>query len=56
MKKISKAELQEIYNNNTNKDACKILGVSEPTLSRYLEMAGIPKKGSGNNRKYEIGA
>lgn len=56
MKQISKEELSAIYNGNTNKEACKILGVSEPTLNRYLKKAGIQTKGSGNNRKYEIGA
>jgi len=56
VKQISVEELSAIYNDNTNKEACKILGVSQPTLGRMIKKAGIPKKGSGNNRKYEIGA
>jgi predicted DNA-binding protein (UPF0251 family) len=55
VKKITKEELSAIYNDHTNVEACKMLGVSQPTLSRMVKKAGIPTKGSGNNRKYEIG-
>lgn len=55
MKPISKKELEELYRNNTNEDACKILGVSKVTFISYLKKAGIQLKGKGNNRKYEIG-
>jgi LmbE family N-acetylglucosaminyl deacetylase len=55
MKPISKKELEDLYRNNTNDDACKILGVSKVTFLSYLKKAGIQLKGKGNNRKYEIG-
>lgn len=55
MKPISKKELEELYRNNTNEDACKILGVSKVTFLSYLKTAGIKLKGKGNSRKYEIG-
>lgn len=56
MKQISKEELAAIYNDNTNVEACRLLGVSQPLLGRMIKKAGIQAKGSGNNRKYEIGA
>ncbi len=52
---MSKKELEELYRNNTNEDACKILGVSKVTFISYLKKAGIKLKGKGNNRKYVIG-
>lgn len=47
---ITTKELQEIYNNNSNKEACKILGITNSTLTKYLRQAGIPLKGSGNGK------
>ena len=47
MKKITKAELEKIYRANTNQDACKILGISNPTLIKYIKESGIAPKGSG---------
>jgi len=55
--KYSKTEIKNIYMNNTNYKASKILGISPATLNTYLGEHGIKKKGRGNrggNRKLEI--
>lgn len=44
---ITVAELKELYENNSNDFVCKKLGISLPTLLRYLKEAGIPLKGKG---------
>ena len=49
--KISKQKLQEIYINNSNKNACKILGITNATLTKYLRANKIKLKGSGNRNK-----
>ena len=60
MKKIlSRAELEKIYKDNSNKEACELLGVSTTTLTKCLKQAGIPLKGQGygkriDNKKIEI--
>lgn len=41
---IKKSELEKLYKNNSNKEVCKILGITAPTLSKYLDIAGIKKK------------
>jgi predicted site-specific integrase-resolvase len=43
---ITDEELRNTYYNNSNKECCKQLGVSLPTLLKYLEKAGIPQKGT----------
>lgn len=48
MKQITKAELENIYRNSTNKEAMDTLGVSLPTLLSMLKRAGIKPKGKGN--------
>jgi len=47
---ITKEELSNIYHKNSNKEACKILGVTNSTLTKYLRKAGISLKGSGNGK------
>ena len=47
MKKITKKELSDLYFSNTNEQTCKILGISNPTLSKYLKTSGIKRKGVG---------
>jgi hypothetical protein len=58
MKKINKEELKKIYRSNTNKEVCKMLDISLPTLLRYLKEFGIKRKGKGNplgaKRKIEL--
>ena len=49
--KITKEKLQEIYINNSNKKACKILGITNSTLTKYLRANNITLKGSGNRNK-----
>ena len=52
---ITKEELAKMYNDMTNKDLCKKLGISKTTLIRYLKENGIKLKGSGNrNEKNKI--
>ena len=45
---ITKEELKELYENNSNKFVCEKLGITNPTLINLLEKAGIPLKGKGN--------
>lgn len=45
---IKKQELQKMYEKMTNKQVCLQLGITIPTLMKYLKLAGIEKKGSGN--------
>lgn len=45
---ISKARLKSLYQNFTMKEIQQELGVSHPTLLKYLRKFGIAKKGSGN--------
>lgn len=52
--KITKEKLSEIYHSMSNKEACKKLGVTEPTLLRMIDKAGIEKKGSGRTDKIRI--
>lgn len=54
MKNITKKELEKIYMENTNDEACKILGVSKVTLLKMIDDAGIRKKGKGFTQKYMI--
>lgn len=48
---ITKKELKNIYHENSNKEACKKLGISEPTLLRLLKQHDIPLKQKGNRTK-----
>jgi predicted DNA-binding protein (UPF0251 family) len=47
MIEISKKELEDLYWNNTNEYAAEKLGVSQVTLLRYIDEAGIEHKGKG---------
>jgi len=49
--KITKSELKKMYKENTNKEICEKLGITNPTLVSYLKKFGIPLKGKGNNRR-----
>jgi hypothetical protein len=52
---ITKYELEKIYRDNQNEVACQILGVSMPTMLKYLKENGIELKGSGgHNNKIQI--
>ena len=44
---ITKKQLKNMYFNNTNKQTCKLLKISNNTLMKYLEMFEIQKKGKG---------
>lgn len=44
---LTKQKLKELYENNTNSELCKILGVSNVTMLKYLKDAGIQLKGKG---------
>lgn len=46
--KIKRIDLEKIYRKNTNKEACRILGICNRTLITYLRQCGIKLKGSGN--------
>ena len=51
---ITKQQLQEKYENMTNDDLCKELGITMPTLIRYLEKNNIPLKGRGRKTSVRI--
>ena len=50
MKKITSAKLADLYRTKQNKDICKMLGISDPTLTKYLKQLNIPLKGKGNRK------
>ena len=45
---ITKKKLEELYYSKTQKEVCAELGISQPTLTKYLKEAGIPLKGRGS--------
>lgn len=47
---ITKKKLKELYQNNTNKELCEMLDITNPTLIKYLKEAGIKPKGRGNRK------
>ena len=51
---ISKQELEKLYNEMTNDELCEKLGISEPTLLRYLENNNILLKGRGQKKKVRV--
>jgi hypothetical protein len=48
---LTKKQLQEIYENNTAKEAQRILGIAPRTLRTLLKENDIPLKGQGNRVK-----
>ncbi len=53
--KITKEELQALYENNRVVDGAKALGVSVRTFLAYVKKAGIPpKKRIGSRSRIEI--
>ena len=53
--KITKEELEVLYNNNRIVDAAQTLGVSVKTFLTYVQKAGIPpKKRIGSRPRIEI--
>ena len=53
--KLTKAELQKMYDTMKNKDIAEKLGVSLPTLTSLLKKAGIKMKGRGKgSQKIEL--
>lgn len=50
---ISRQKLQEIYHNNSNERAAKMLKICVPTLIKYVRKAGIPMK-EKNKGKYKL--
>ena len=47
---LTKTELKKMYRENTNKELCIKLGITETTLLRHLKKAGIELKGKGNKK------
>ncbi len=55
MQKITKQELQKMYDTMKNKDIAEKLGVSTTTLISLLKRAGIKMKGKGRgSQKIEL--
>lgn len=50
---ITREELKDLYENNTNEFVCTKLGISEPTLLRYLDKCKISRKGKGGGMVQE---
>lgn len=53
-KSIAIDYLKNLYSNNTNKEVCKILQITEPTLLTYVKTYNIQKKGSGRRKKIKM--
>ncbi len=51
---ITKKQLKQIYEENTNIKACELLGVSKATFIKMIDDAGIERKGKGYAQKYLI--
>lgn len=51
---ITKQKLKEIYDNNSNQKAAKILKISIPTLLKYIKKSGIKMKGAPSSSKLKI--
>ena len=51
---ITKQKLKEIYDNNSNQKAAKILKISIPTLLKYIKKSGIKMKGAPSHSKLKI--
>ena len=51
MRKITRKKLEEIYRENNNSQAAKLLGISVPTMLKYLKENDIPLKGIGSHNK-----
>ena len=49
---ITKARLKQLYKNFAMKEIQKELGISHPTLLKYLRKFGIAKVGSGNRTNH----
>jgi hypothetical protein len=47
--RINRDTLEEVYYLNSNRDACRILKITNPTLIKYLDFYNIKKKGRGKN-------
>lgn len=49
--KISPKKLELLYNKLEKFKLCEMLGVSDPTLTKYLKEYNIPLKGKGNRKR-----
>lgn len=47
---ITKEELEKIYWGNPNAEACRILNITNATLTKYLRANNIALKGCGNGK------
>jgi hypothetical protein len=41
---LKKDDLEKLYLTNTNKELCKLLKITQPTLSKYLDFHKITRK------------
>tara|TARA_R110002126_G_scaffold46379_3_gene130578 strand:+ start:2063 stop:2257 length:195 start_codon:yes stop_codon:yes gene_type:complete len=48
IKNLTKEDLEKLYHSKTNKDVCFELGITLPTLMKYIRKAGIKQKPQGN--------
>lgn len=48
MKELTITQLTQKYHSMKNKELCKELGITNPTLMKMLKEHNIPLKGSGN--------
>lgn len=46
--KLTKNQLEELYYSKKTREVCKELGVSLPTLIKYIKKLGISQKPKGN--------
>lgn len=50
MKILSKKDLAKKYRSMSNRELCKELDITNPTLVKYLKLNGIPLKGKGKRK------
>jgi hypothetical protein len=49
--KITPEKLEKLYNKHKKFKLCEMLGITDPTLTRYLKKYNIPLKGKGNRTR-----
>ena len=51
MQRLTRIKLAELYESMDNKDLCKQLDITNPTLISLLKKNDIPLKGKGNRNE-----
>jgi hypothetical protein len=52
--KLNKEQLEILYFTKSNKELCKMLNITNPTLVKYVRLCGLKSKGKGKGRPVKI--